>query len=183
MSDDESLGSIDDLGDAQEVEPPRERGQLARLIVTLVVAGLVLGGVVAGATWFLTGFAQTEAGLCRQLPAPCTTLSLESVERYAEVDLPEGTEVVSAYYQESASSLEFRAEVVLPAGAPAQPLAPLYELLEGDWSQSIPAVAGRSLNDLTYWYRQVGGLDSALAAQGTGPDGRTVLFFDTRLAG
>ncbi|CAN5552533.1 hypothetical protein BH10ACT7_BH10ACT7_06350 [soil metagenome] len=183
MTDDETLGTIDDLGAATDVEPLRERGQLTRLIASLVLAGLVLGALIAGATWFLTGFSQTEAGLCRQLPAPCTSLSLESVERYAEIDLPDGTEVVSAYYQESASSLEFRAEVLLPGGASSQPLVPVYELLEGDWSESIPAVAGRSLNDVSYWYRQVGGLDSALAAQGMGPDGRLVVFFDTLLAG
>ena len=168
------------LPPAQEVEAPRERGQLARLLAVLVGAGILLGIIVAGFTGFFTSFAQTEAGLCRVLPAPCTSLPLTSVEHFAGVDLPDGTDVVSAYSQEGLGTLDFRAEVLLPPDASTNPLTGEYSPLEGDWSDSVPAVRDAGLDDVTYWYRDLGGLTSAVAAQGTDANGRTVILFDTR---
>lgn len=174
------MSGIDDLPPAQEVEaPPERRGQGLRLLAVLVGAGILIGAIVAGFTGFATSFVQTEAGLCRVLPAPCTSLPLSSVEHFAGVDLPDGTTVEGAYSQEGVGSLEFRAEVVLPQGSSPTPLRPVYSELEGDWSESVPAVRDAGLTDVTYWYREIE-LGNSVAAQGVDEGGRTVILFDTR---
>jgi hypothetical protein len=160
--------SIDDLGEAREV-PPRPRG-LARLIAALIGAGLGVGILVAVA-----------AGFCRLTWAPCTSLSLASVEDLAGVDLPSGTQVVSGYAQESARSTVFRAEVRLPDGT-GSPLWGPYTELVGPQPVLVPAAQGSGLSGLSYWDSSTGASSGrAAAAQGVDDRGRTVILFDTRL--
>ncbi len=174
------MSDIDDLPAAQEVgAPPEQRSQGLRLLAVLVGAGILIGAIVAGFTGLATSFVQTEAGLCRVLPPPCTSLPLTSVEHFAGVDLPDGTTVVSAYSQEGIGTLEFRAEVILPSGSSPTPLRPTYSELEGDWAQSVPAVRDAGLENVTYWYREIE-LGNSVAAQGVDASGRTVILFDTR---
>lgn len=167
------------LSEAHEVEPVRVRGQGVRLGIALVVAGLVIGALVAAGTTIVGGFAQTEAGLCRITWAPCTELSLNSVEALSGVVFPRGTEVVSGFSRESGRAPEFRAEVVLPEGALFS-LTTDYSQLEGPQPGLVPAVDGRALTEVQYWsaFRQVSGSTSA-AAQGVDALGRTVILFDT----
>jgi len=161
------------LPDAAEVAPPRE-GQLRRLLLALLGAGLLLGLVIGGGSWVLGTVAQTEAGLCRVTWAPCTELSLASIESLSGLDLPEGTEVVSGYAQELGSLLEFRAEVVLPEGATVS-MSSAYEPTD---DADVPAAA--DLENAGSWSRPVrdpDGHDLAVLGQ---RDGRTVIVFDER---
>jgi len=165
--------------EASEVDSPERRGQLPRVLATLVGAGAGAGLIIMLAAWFFGGVAQTEAGFCRLTWAPCTSLSLASVESLSGVDLPDGTEVVSGYAQESANSTVFRADVVLPLGAPAV-LSPVYTRLDGDWPDTVPAASDRDLTDLTYWFAG-DGVNKIGAAEGLDGSGRTVILFDTRI--
>lgn len=163
----------------QEVEPPRDRGALARLILSLVGAGLLAGLILLGVGWAVGTFAQTEEGGCRTLPAACTSLSLASVEQFSGVDLPEGATVTSAYYQHLGDTTEFRAEVMLPAGTDPNVLVPPYELLPGEWPDTVPALEGRALENVQYWWMEEGDGGNRAAATGESAEGLVVLF-DTR---
>ncbi len=167
------------LGEAREVEPVRTRGQGLRLGASLVLAGLVIGTIVAVGATVVGGFAQTEAGLCRITWAPCTNLSLNSVEALSGLDLPDDTIVVSGFSREPSQTPEFRAEVILPEGAPFT-LSIGYDQLEGQQPELVPAAAEAGLSDVSYWsrFRQVAG-STAAAAQGIDAQGRTVILFDT----
>lgn len=170
---------FENIGDAREVEPVRERGQGLRLGVALVAAGLVIGAIVAAGTTIVGGFAQTEAGLCRITWAACTELSLNSVEVLSGLDFPDGTEVVSGFSRESVRAPEFRAEVVLPEGAPFS-LATEYYELDVPEPRLIPAVGGRNLGPVRYWspFVPVSG-STSVAVQGVDDSGKTVILFDT----
>ena len=163
--------------EAREVAPPRGRGAGVRLAASLVGAGLGVGAIAVAAAVLVGGFAQTEAGLCRLTWAPCTELSLASVASLSGVDLPAGTVVLSGYAEETATVLEFRAEVELPEGGYVA-LGSSYQQLDGPMPDLVPAAEGA---DLRYWtsYESVGDGHSG-AAEATAPDGRTRLFFDTR---
>jgi hypothetical protein len=178
MVDDGEL-EFEPLGDARVVEPVRERGQGVRLGVSLVLAGLAIGSIVAVGTIVVSGFAQTEAGLCRITWAPCTELSLGSVTVLSGVDLPDGAEVVSGFSRESEQSPEFRAEVTIPDGA-LFTLSTDYGELDGNQPELVPAVDSAGLTGVRYWLRfaQPGGAIAA-AAQGVDEQGRTVILFDT----
>jgi len=156
--------SVEQLGEPVEVAQTRTRGQLPRLLLSLLGIGVVIGLLVGLGSLFLGSFSQTEAGLCRLTWAPCAELSLASVEQLSGVDLPDGTEVVSGYAQELGTLHEFRAEVVLPAGAVAD-LSSAYEPQgsDGHWVRPV---------------RDPDGHDTAV--ESTRPDGRTVIVFDER---
>ena len=175
----EHTGSLDDLADAREVEPGRSRGQGLRLAAALLAAGLVAGGIIAGGVVVVGGFAQTEAGLCRITWAPCTELSLGSVEALSGLEFPEGTEVVSGFSRESTRAPEFRAEVVLPEGALFS-LSTDYGELDEPRPDLIQAIDGRQLSGLRYWspFEQVDG-STSVAVQGTNANGRMLILFDT----
>jgi hypothetical protein len=172
--------TLDDLGEPSEVPDEPARGQAPRLVAALIGVGLAIGLIVGGLAWFIGGTAQTEAGLCRITWAPCTSLSLPTVELLSGVDLPEGSVVVSAYSQDTADSTEFRAQVILPDDSPvsASPLSTAYTLWYESLEEFIPAVTDSGLTDVSYWNREFGSASST-AVQGTDSDGRTVLLFDT----
>jgi hypothetical protein len=172
MADDEGL---EQLGEARDVEPVRERGALTRLILSLVGIGLLVGVLVALGAVIANGFARTEAGLCRITAFDCTQLSLASVESIAGIDLPDGTEVVSGYALEGVDELELRARVRLPEGA-ASPLGGGYSPV-GEPAGGLP-VAG--LSDVEYWERLFVTSDASIvAASGTDGAGRVVVVFET----
>jgi len=172
-----------DLPEAEDVVVERSTAQVVRLAASLVGAGVGAALIIALAVWFFGGLAQSEAGLCRATWAPCTSLSLASVEQLSGVDFPEGTQVVSGYAQEAGESTMFRAEVVLPQGS-ASPLASTYELLEGEWPDIVPAAVDSGLRDVTYWWIDIGDPSNTVAAaEGTNSDGNTVILFDTRIVG
>lgn len=174
---------LDGLPEAEDVVVERSPAQVIRLVASLVGVGAGVGLIIALAVWFFGGLAQTEAGLCRATIAPCTSLSLASVEQLSGVDLPEGTEVVSGYAQEARGSTTFRAEVVLPE-ASTSPLSQSYEALEGEWPDIVPAAPKSGLSDISYWWIPASNpLDSIAAAEGTTADGATVILFDTRITG
>ncbi|MGV8895267.1 MAG: hypothetical protein ACOH1U_02265 [Rhodoglobus sp.] len=171
--------SFEPLGEPHEVEPLRTRGQGLRLAVSLVLAGLVIGGIVAAGTTVVGGFAQTEAGLCRITWASCTELSLNSVESLSGLDFPEGTAVVSGFSRESSATPEFRAEVILPEGAQFT-LSTGYDKLEEPQPGLVPAAENAQLSGVRYWSRfKQGAGSTAAAAQGVDEQGRTVILFDT----
>lgn len=172
-----------DIPEAQDVVVERSTGQVIRLAASLVGAGVGAALIIALAVWFFGGLAQSEAGLCRATWVPCTSLSLNSVEQLAGVDLPEGTEVVSGFAQESGDSVTFRAEVVLPQGA-SSPLPTTYEQLEGEWPDIVPAAPESGLSGLTYWWVDTGDQqNSVAAAEGSNSAGNLVILFDTRILG
>ena len=140
------------LGDARDIASLQGRGQGLRLGVALVVAGLVIGAIVAVGTVVVGGFAQTEEGLCRITWAPCTELSLGSVEALSGVQLPDGTEVVSGFSRESERTPEFRAEVTLPPGARFS-LSTAYGELDGAQPGLVRALSGLDLTEVRYWTR------------------------------
>lgn len=165
-----------DLGEFVEVVPPRGRGPLIRLLLALLGAGLVLGVVVVVGGSLLGSWSQTEQGFCRLTWAPCTELSLASVESLSGVDLPDGTEVVSGYAQELGTLHEFRAVVVLPESGRAT-MSNAYQ--EADSLDAVPRPA-RDLAGPRYWVRPVEDADGHdVAVTGT-RDGRTVIVFDER---
>ena len=169
--------SFDTLGDPVEVAPSRTRGQLPRLLLSLLGIGLLLGVIFGVGSWIIGTYSQTEQGLCRATWAPCAELSLASVESLSGLDLPEGTEVVSGYAQELATLREFRAEVVLPEGAVVS-MSSAYEELD---ELADPPAAADELREASYWTRPVSDADGRdLAAIGTRADGRTVIVFDER---
>lgn len=168
--------TFEQLGEPVDPAPVR-RGQLPRLLVSLLGIGLLVGVIIAAGSWVLGTWAQTEQGLCRVTWAPCTELSLTSVESLSGIDLPEGTEVVSGYAQELGTLHEFRAEVVLPEGE-AVSMSTGYEEL--DELDDVPPAA-RGLTAPSYWTRPVADPDGHdLAVLGTRADGRTVIVFDER---
>ena len=172
-----------DLPEPEEVVVERSTGQVVRLAASLVGAGVGAALIIALAVWFFGGLAQSEAGLCRATWVPCTSLSLASVEQLSGVDLPEGTEVVSGYAQEYGGSTTFRAQIVLPEGE-ASPLSSVYEPLEGEWPDIVPAAVESGLSDVTYWWVEANNFeDSIAAAEGTDSDGNTVILFDSRIVG
>jgi len=172
-----------ELPEPQDVVVERSTGQVVRLAASLVGAGAGAALIIALAVWFFGGLAQSEAGLCRATWVPCTSLSLASVEQLSGVDLPAGTEVVSGYAQEYGESTTFRAHVVIPAGEPS-PLSSIYEVLEGEWPDIVPAAPESGLSDLTYWWVQTSNVeDSIAAAEGTDSDGNTAILFDSRISG
>jgi hypothetical protein len=169
--------SDEQLGDAVEVEPPRPGGQLSRLLIALVGIGVVLGVIFGVGGLFFGTFSQTEAGLCRLTWAPCTELSLASVESLSGLDLPDGTEVLSGYAQELGTLHEFRAEVVLPPFGRVT-MSNAYQ--EADGLADLPRPA-RDLADARYWTRTVDDPEGHdVAVTGTRADGRTVIVFDER---
>jgi hypothetical protein len=174
--------SLGELGEPREVPEGVQRGQGARLLVALIAAGLGIGLLIAGGTWFVGGAAQTEAGFCRLTLAPCTSLSLGSVELLAGVDLPDGTVVLDAFSQETGEATEFRATVVLPDDAPSSPppLSTGYAPWDGSLAEFIPAVDDSGLAGVEYWRRDFG-YGSSTAAQGTDADGSTVILFDSHV--
>ena len=167
-----------DLGEFVEVAPPRARGPLIRLLLALLGVGLALGVVIVIGGSLLGAWSQTEQGFCRVTWAPCTELSVSSVESLSGVDLPDGTEVVSGYAQELATLTEFRAVVVLPELGRAT-MSNAYQ--EADALDSVPPAA-RDLSEPRYWVRPVEDADGHdVAVTGTRDDGRTVIVFDERL--
>lgn len=155
--------TFEQLGEPVEVAEARTRGQLPRLLLSLLGIGVVIGLLVGVGSFFFGSFSQTEAGLCRLTWAPCTSLSLASVEQLSGLTLPEGTEVVSGYAQELGTLHEFRAEVVLPAGTTAD-LSSAYEpqAEDGHWVRPV---------------RDPDGHDTAVVST---RDGRTVIVFGER---
>jgi hypothetical protein len=172
-----------DLPEPQDVVVERSTGQIVRLAASLVGAGAGAALIIALAVWFFGGLAQSEAGLCRATWVPCTSLSLATVEQLSGVDLPDETEVVSGYAQEYGGSTTFRAEVMLPDGE-ASPLPSVYEALDGQWPDIVPAAGESELSELTYWWVEAGNPeDSIAAAEGTDSAGNTVILFDSRISG
>lgn len=166
----------DGLGEPQEIVPPPARRQGLRLVAALLGIALLLGALFTAGTWIVGTFAQTEAGLCRITWAPCTELSLSSVESLSGVDLPPGTQVVSGYALESAESTVFRAEVIVPDGGRFT-LSNEYTRLDAADPTLVPAATGEQLQ---YWSRSLSGEGSRSGvAVGLDAQGRTVIFFDT----
>ena len=168
--------SFEQLGEPAEVAEVRTRGQLPRLLLSLLGIGLALGLIFGVGSWLFGTFAQTEAGLCRITIAPCTSLSLASVEQLSGVDLPEGTEVVSGYSQELGTLHEFRAEVVLPKGGLVA-VSDAYE--ETSDLLDLPDAAS-DLRDVSTWGRPLGRAEGYSHAVTGTRDGRTVVIFDEK---
>ena len=163
--------SFEQLGEPVEVAEGRTRGQLTRLLLSLLGIGVVIGVIVGVGSLFFGTFSQTEAGLCRITWAPCTSLSVGSVEQLSGVDLPDGTSVVSGYAQELGTLHEFRAEVVLPENG--------FVTMSDAYEQSTAASA-TDLANAEFWVRPVDGEGHNTAVVGTRADGRTVIVFDER---
>lgn len=169
--------SLGDFGEPIDVGPSRGRGQLSRLLLSLLGIGLGLGLIFGVGGWLIGTYSQTEAGLCRVTWAPCAELSLASVEELSGLDLPDGTEVVQGYAQELGTLHEFRARVVLPEGGTVS-MSSAYE--EFDDPGRVPA-GGSDLREPSYWTRPVSDAQGHdLAVVGTRADGRTVIVFDER---
>lgn len=166
--------SIEQLGEPVEVVEERPRGQLTRLLLSLLGIGVVLGLIFGVGGLFFGSFSQTEAGLCRVTWAACTELSPGSVAQLSGVDLPAGTEVVSGYAQELSTLHEFRAEVVLPEGG-AVTMSNAYE--EVDALLDLPDAA-RGLRDVRVWARPISSGDGFSTAVTGTREGRTVVVFD-----
>jgi len=120
------------LADIAELEEVTSSGPSVRgIVLALLAAAAGVAVVVVGVGIALGALAHSEAGFCGIGSTPCTSLSLESVERYSALDLPEGTDVTSAYYldwsldsalrESMPAEAGFNAEVRLPVGA-ADPL-------------------------------------------------------------
>jgi hypothetical protein len=169
--------SFEQLGEPLEVAPMPSRGQLPRVLLALLGVGLLLGLVIGAGTWAVGTFARTEQGLCRVTWAPCTELSLASIESLSGLDLPDGTDVLDGYAQELGTLHEFRAHVVLPRDA-AVSMSSAYEEV-AELEETLDAAEG--LAQMRYWTRPVPSADGHdLAATGTNTDGRTVIVFDER---
>lgn len=173
MTDDE--GGLDALGEPREVEA--RRAGWPRVLVALALASLGLAGLVVGGGWALSGVAQTEAGLCRVTPVPCTSLSILTVARLSGVDLPVTTEVLDAYHHNTAEKVEFRAVVRLPDVDWDPLVTSEYEPFDGDFTLFFEA-PGFELADLRMLaVPSSDGLDYRVAAVGTDPEGRTIMLF------
>ena len=169
--------TFEPIGEPVEVAQPRSRGQLSRLLLSLLGIGLVLGVLIGAGSWLVGTYAQTEQGLCRLTWAPCSELSPASVSSLSGLELPTGTEVVSGYAQELGTLHEFRAVVVLPEGARVT-MSSAYQ--EAEVADELPAAA-RDLDAARYWERPVqDGEGHDRAVIGTRADGRTVIVFDER---
>ncbi len=144
MSDD-----LDLLLDEEEVEP---RDPHPGLIAAVIVAtGLALGALVIGGTTTAVAISHTELGLCGSFAVPCTSLSLDRVRSLSGIDLPDGSTVTEAYYNQAAKATTFRSVVVLPAGA-ADPVGAGYQSYP-----DLPVAAQRhwsaKLHDLVYYVK------------------------------
>ena len=167
--------SIEQLGEPEDVATTNPRGPLARLLLSLLGIGLLIGVLIAVGAIVVNSVARTEAGLCRVTAFPCTSLGVGGVELLAGVDLPAGATVTSAYATEG-DSPQFRAEVLLPAGERSTLEEQFFPIEEQ------PAeFAGFELSDAEYWQRaSTVGSGSIVAANGTRADGRVVLLFELR---
>ncbi|PRY68806.1 hypothetical protein B0I08_10310 [Glaciihabitans tibetensis] len=105
------------------------------MVLALLGAAVVLAAVVIGIGWFVGAIAHSEAGFCGRGSAPCTSLSANSVEEYAGVDLPDGATITEGYYLDWTTSMvrtetpeeaRFSAVVRLPEGAEPLTLGSLY---------------------------------------------------------
>ena len=168
--------NIEQLGAPVEVADERTRGQLPRLLLALLGVGLVLGVIFGVGSWIVGTFSQTEQGLCRITVAPCTELSVASVEQLSGIDLPDGTVVLAGYAQELGTLHEFRAEVVLPQGGFVT-MSNAYGEIDALLDLPEPA---RDLRDVRIWERPItGGEGFSTAVTGT-RDGSTVVVFDEK---
>lgn len=99
----------------------------------LLASGLLLLGVLTVSGIALFGPKQVESGATcmERMGTTCTNLPLASIEKVAEVDLPEGTSVVRSRY-EAFQDWHLEAVVDLPPGAPSPMTTPeLQRLYDG----------------------------------------------------
>jgi hypothetical protein len=142
------MGSdLDILLDEKEVEPRHSHpGVIAGIIVA---AGLAVGALVIGGATAVVAISHTELGLCGSFGVPCTSLSLDRVRSLSGVELPDGSNVAKAYYNQTAKLTTFRSVVVLPAGA-VDPVGSGYESYP-----DLPIAARKAwstkLDHLTYY--------------------------------
>jgi len=96
-----------------EEEVSGKPSRVLPVVVGLVGLGLALGGVTAA--YAVAFFGTTpDTGLCVGLLPACSTVSVERVAELAGVDLPEGTEVVDAFYGKRGGQVVLDADLLLP---------------------------------------------------------------------
>ena len=115
------MTALDDIL-AGEADVEVRRTPVGVIIAIVIAAGLVLGGLAAGAIAFGVTVSHTEQGLCGSLGVPCTSLSVERVGSLSGLSFPAGTEVTGAHYNRTPNGTTFWATVVLPVSA-GDPLA------------------------------------------------------------
>jgi hypothetical protein len=181
------------LADLASPEAVSARATSVRTVVlSLLAAAVVVAGVVVGIGWFVGAISHTEAGFCGRASTPCTSLSAESVAKYAAVELPPGVDVTDAYYLDWATSMVrtevpeaagFSAAVRLPAGAKAVSLGTEYgaAMDESEIPADVLARWDDQLDDIVYSSRidDNNPTDPVVrtALRGTDSDGRLVYEF------
>jgi hypothetical protein len=152
-----------------------ERRTPAGAIVGIVVAaGLVLGGLVAGATAATVAISHTELGLCGDLGVPCTSLSLDRVRSLSGLALPDGATVTRAYYNRTAEAETFASTVVLPRGARDPLIGSLYQSYP---YAPVPTAETKRLTSLAY-SAEIDGNDIHYALSGIDGAGRQELILN-----
>lgn len=150
------------LADLASPEEVTTRATSVRtVLLSLLGSAVVVAGVIVGIGWFVGAISHTEAGFCGRASTPCTSLSAESVEKYASVDLPVGVTVTEAYYLDWSPSMVradvpeeagFSATVRLPAGADALTLGSRYAAAVS--ADAVPAEVldrwGSKLDEISY---------------------------------
>jgi hypothetical protein len=181
------------LADLASPEAVSARATSVRtVLLSLLAAAVVVAGVVVGIGWFVGAISHTEADFCGRASTPCTSLSAESVAKYAAVELPAGVEVTDAYYLDWATAMVrtevpeaagFSAAVRLPAGAEAVSLGTEYgaAMDESEIPTDVLARWDDQLDDIVYSSRidDNNPTDPVVrtALRGTDSDGRLVYEF------
>lgn len=161
----DGLSAFDD-----ERDVPDRRPRLWTALAGLAVAALLVGGVIAGVTAWVSSVASTPAGLCGTVVA-CTTLPLDRVEQVSGVELPAGTTVDDAYLR-TKEPVAFSADLTLPDDADNPLLGTAY--LE---TESIPVTIDVQLESPVYSVLDDGSGLPRYAIRGTDATGATRLFF------
>lgn len=155
------------LPEAQETSEPR-------VGVLRVLTGLLVVAVAVSAVWIVIAWGISTFGR--------SGLSLEEVEAYSLVDLPDDARVLTATLESDASHSTFYAEVELPVGGPAPLEGSAYLPLVGAapaWAAALPD----RLDGVVLYAAEISGADNELgAATGTNEDGRDILVLYSRLA-
>lgn len=182
------------LPPAREVEV--RRTSVPAVVITLLAAAIVFGGIAFAIGAAVVTVSQTEQGLCGTTVVPCTSLSVERVADLSDIAFPAGSTVLDASLtahtaasggpadgssgatavpgsDDSLSAL--RAEVLLPAGA----TSPLAMSANPPTTESCPTPASTDLSAVTC-YASSNPTDgtSIQTAEGTRADGRVVVVID-----
>lgn len=99
-----------------ESDVPPHRTSLARVLLTLAGAGLLVAILVIVLTTLATAGQPSVEALCGGEPT-CTTLTVQQVSDLTSLALPADSEVVSSLYDSDAVHILVEATVRLPAGS------------------------------------------------------------------